>query len=128
MVISAVPEMWFCMEPTQSLASTCCAIRWAKSGAAILSIGTTMTPAQQASKKRHYPLSAVLAPNEDLVTLADAPLFQVARKAIGIAEHIAVRPSLHAITAMLNVSHLGLVAAEVIKIFQDGGACHLLTV
>src|ERR1017187_2351402 len=80
--------------------------------------------AQQASEKGNHPLGAVLAPEDDLVALADAALFQFARKAIRIAQHIAVSPPLHAITAMLNVGHLASVAAEVIEVFQDGGACH----
>ena len=84
--------------------------------------------AQQASEKRDHPLGAVLAPDEDLVALADAALFQLARKTIGVAQHIAVGPSLHAIAAMVNVGHLASVAAEVVEVFQDGGACHLLTV
>src|ERR1035437_1068825 len=84
--------------------------------------------AQQASEKCNHPLSAVLAPNEDLVALADAALFQLARKAVGARQHIAVRPSLHTIAAMVNVGCLPSVAAEVVEIFQDGGACHLLTV
>jgi hypothetical protein len=29
---------------------------------------------------------------------------------------------------MLSVGHLASVAVEVIEVFQDGGACHLLTV
>ena len=84
--------------------------------------------AQQASEKGNHPLGAVLAPEDDLVALADAALFQLAREAIRIAQHIAVGPSLHAITAMVNVGHLASVAAEVIEVFQDGGACHLFTV
>ncbi len=84
--------------------------------------------AQQASEKCDHPLGAVLAPNDDLVALADAALFQLARETIGVAQHIAVRPPLHAVAAMVNVGRLASVAAEVIEVFQDGGACHLLTV
>src|ERR1035437_6182004 len=84
--------------------------------------------AQQASEKNNHPLGAVLAPNEDLIALADAALFKLARKAIHVAQHIAIGPSLHTIAAMVNVGCLPSVAAEVVEVFQDGGACHLITV
>ena len=91
-------------------------------------MGTTMAPRKQTSKKGDHPLGAVLAPDQDLVAFADAALFKLAREAVSVAQHIAVRPSLHAIAAMVNVGYFASVAAEVVEVFQDGGAWHVMTV
>src|SRR5664279_3927760 len=56
--------------------------------------------AQQASEKCNHPLRAVVPPDEDLIALADAALLQFARKAIRVAQHIAIGPSLPAIAAV----------------------------
>ena len=90
--------------------------------------GNDNSAAQQASEERHYPLGAVLAPDENLVVLADAAGFELTRKTIGTCEHVAVSPALHPIAAMVDVSHFPRVAPKVVEILQDGGACHLSTV
>src|ERR1019366_10759046 len=43
--------------------------------------------AQQASEKCKHTFGAVFAPDEDLIALADAALFQFARKTIRVAQH-----------------------------------------
>ncbi len=81
--------------------------------------------AQQASEERHHPLGAVLAPEENLVTLGDFSRVQLARKTLGVSQHLAIGPALHSIAAVMDVGNFERVALKVVEILQDGGACHL---
>ncbi len=80
--------------------------------------------AQQTSEERGHPLRAILAPDQYLVVLADAPSFQLAREAMGVGENLAVSPALGPISAPMDVSHLTRVPPEVVEVVQDRGAGH----
>ena len=80
--------------------------------------------AQQASEEDDHPLGAVLAPDEDFVAFGDLARVQLARETMRVGQHIAVRPALRAIAAMMDVGDLAGMPLEVVEILQDGGACH----
>src|SRR5271166_1337842 len=122
--IDGTSAIWFSDEHTQSLASTSWATRWAKSGAAILSIGTTITPRSR-HPKNATTHSAQFAPDENFVTLGDFSRIQFASKTMRVGQHLAIRPALHPIAAMMDVGHFARVALKVVEVLQDGGACHL---
>src|SRR5271157_681182 len=77
--------------------------------------GNNDRAAQQASEKCNHPLGAVLAPDENFVALCDLSRVQFASETMRVGQHLAIRPALHAIPAMMNVSHLPRVALEIIE-------------
>ena len=81
--------------------------------------------AQEASEEGGNPFGAVLAPDQDLVALADAARFKLAGEAVRRAQHFAIAPALRAISAAMDVSGLAGVAAKIVEVIQDGGASHL---
>ena len=84
--------------------------------------------AQDAAEEGDNPLGAILAPQDDLVVLADAASFQFAGEAVGAGQNFAVAPALHTIAAAMHIRGLARVAPEIVEVFQDGGACHQQTV
>ena len=110
--IDGTPAIWFSDEHTQSLASTCSATRWAKSGVAILSMGTTIAPRSRHPKKATTH-SAQFSPQ--MRTLSPLPMLsrvQFAGKAMRVGQHLAVAPALHPIAAAVDVGRLRARGAE----------------
>src|SRR5271166_1642188 len=81
--------------------------------------------AQQASEEDNHPFGAVLTPEEYLVALRDLTRLQLVGETVRVGQHLAVRPALQAIAAMMNIRNFPCVPLEVVEVLEYGGARHL---
>ena len=80
--------------------------------------------AQHAAEESSHPLGAVFSPEQHLVGAADAAGVQFARKPVGAGQNVAVAPVLYPVSTTIDVGRLSGVPAEVVQVFQYGGARH----
>src|SRR5438477_3000863 len=83
-------------------------------------------PAQNASKKSYYPLSAVLAPNQYAVSTRNSTALQFTRKLIDRLGDFPVSPTLRPIAASLHVGALRPMPDKILQVRADRDALHVL--